>query len=228
MKDEKKPRVRIGVPVPGNWKIFFPTQMWCITNSARKGIVCDFIPSSRVEKARNITARDSLDDKKATHVLLMDADTNPPGDAIDRLLAHDKDIVGGVTPIWRPDCGCAWNTMPYDLSIPNDCVFKPITYFYLPKKLFRAHYIGGPCVLVKRKVFEALEYPFFDACATPGNDNRRGDLSFNVKAKNAGFEIWCDPTIQCQHQHDVELKSVFDSMAEQAREYFEGMNNGND
>lgn len=228
MKKQNQHKIRIGVPVPGNWKFFFPTQMWCVSMSARRGIVCDFIPSSRMEKARNVTARDFLNDKDATHVLFMDSDTNPPGDAINRLLSHNKDIVGGVTPIWRPDCGCAWNTMAYDSSLPNDCTFKPIKYFYLPKELFRAHYIGGPCVLVKRKVFEALDYPFFEACATPGNDNRRGDLSFNVKAKKAGFEIWCDPTIKCQHQHDVELLGVFDSMAEQAREFFAEVNNDDD
>ena len=73
------------------------------------------------------------------------------------------------------------------------------------RKPFTVDYTGFGWVLIKKGVFESLEYPWFapkmqvfesgavqDMCGE--------DVSFCLDAKEAGFEIWCDPRIRVGHE----------------------------
>jgi hypothetical protein len=73
------------------------------------------------------------------------------------------------------------------------------------RKPFTVDYTGFGWVLIKKGVFENLEYPWFapkmqvfesgavqDMCGE--------DVSFCLDAKDAGFEIWCDPRIRVGHE----------------------------
>jgi hypothetical protein len=73
------------------------------------------------------------------------------------------------------------------------------------RKPFTVDYTGFGWVLIKNGVFENLEYPWFapkmqvfesgevqDMCGE--------DVSFCLDAKEAGFEIWCDPQIRVGHE----------------------------
>ena len=73
------------------------------------------------------------------------------------------------------------------------------------RKPFTVDYTGFGWVLIKKGVFEALEYPWFapkmqvfdsgevqDMCGE--------DVSFCLDAKEMGFEIWCDPKIRVGHE----------------------------
>ncbi len=73
------------------------------------------------------------------------------------------------------------------------------------KKPFTVDYTGFGWVLIKKGVFENLEYPWFapkmqvfesgavqDMCGE--------DVSFCLDAKEKGFEIWCDPRIRVGHE----------------------------
>jgi len=71
-------------------------------------------------------------------------------------------------------------------------------------KPFKADYIGFGWVLIKKGVFEKLEYPWFaprmrymengvqDLCSE--------DVAFCIDAKNAGFEVWVDPKCRVGHE----------------------------
>jgi hypothetical protein len=73
------------------------------------------------------------------------------------------------------------------------------------RKPFTVDYTGFGWVLIQNGVFESLEYPWFapkmqvfesgavqDMCGE--------DVSFCLDAKEAGFEIWCDPRIRVGHE----------------------------
>ena len=72
-------------------------------------------------------------------------------------------------------------------------------------KPFTVDYTGFGWLLVKKGVFENLEYPWFapkmqvfesgavqDMCGE--------DVSFCLDAKEAGIETWCDPRIRVGHE----------------------------
>ena len=73
------------------------------------------------------------------------------------------------------------------------------------RKPFTVDYTGFGWTLIKKGVFERLEYPWFapkmqvfesgevqDMCGE--------DVSFCLDAKEKGFEIWCDPRIRVGHE----------------------------
>ena len=73
------------------------------------------------------------------------------------------------------------------------------------RKPFTVDYTGFGWVLIKKGVFENLEYPWFapkmqvfesgsvqDMCGE--------DVSFCLDAKEQGHEIWCDPQIRVGHE----------------------------
>ena len=73
------------------------------------------------------------------------------------------------------------------------------------KKPFTVDYTGFGWVMIKKGVFEGLEYPWFapkmrvfesgevqDMCGE--------DVSFCLDAIEAGYEIWCDPNIRVGHE----------------------------
>lgn len=124
----------------------------------------------------------------ATHLMCIEDDTFPPLDAIARLLAHNKDIV------------CGW----YPKRQPGPRVGVPIILrdgirqtFDTPDEttdLVELYTVPMGCTLIKTSVFERLEMPWFVTTAQLSQDS-----FFSQKARDAGYTLWCDPTIRCEH-----------------------------
>ena len=124
-----------------------------------------------------------------------------------RLVAMDKDIAAGwyMTEDGRTTSVAHW--LEEDDFRTNGGVMNHETAETMPKrkKPFTVDYTGFGWVLIKNGVFENLEYPWFapkmqqfesgevqDMCGE--------DVSFCLDAKEAGFEIWCDPKIRVGHE----------------------------
>lgn len=205
--------VIIGAPLPYTRNIDLLTCLW-IEYQKRKDNMMALYESTRFASyGRNNVIYKTLENLPgATHIFFIDNDVVPPVDAIERLLAHDKDIVVGVTPIYK-ERPC-WSVMKYDENETIDNIFTPIPYEELPDKLFRAHHFGATTVLIKRHVLEEMQFPWYQDVFAPGALLLGQDLFFTAKAKHYGFELWCDPTIQCEHIRQSELKTVFDKYKE--------------
>jgi hypothetical protein len=125
-----------------------------------------------------------------THILFVDSDVLPKHNTLQRLLSHDKDIVTGVYPMMTRQ-GFAWSvTREKDFAIGVD---------QLPKNLFKVNYCGFGIVLIKFEVFEAIQWPYWKNVFRPGSIEKGEDIYFCEKAKKAGFDIWCDPMVKCNH-----------------------------
>lgn len=109
-------------------------------------------------------------------------------DLLNRLLAHDVDI---VVPL------CLKRTPPYDpvvYSGQND-LDEYVGYTDLPSEgLVEVHAAGSAGMLIRRHVLDAIPDPVFEAY---GGLNE--DLTFCRKAREAGFTIWCDVEARLGH-----------------------------
>jgi GT2 family glycosyltransferase len=69
--------------------------------------------------------------------------------------------------------------------------------------------VGAGCLLIHRKVFEAIEKPYFlfeynkDGIISLGED-----FYFCNKAQEVGFKIWIDRRMVCSHFKIVDLKEI--------------------
>lgn len=195
--DYKSARVLIGRPV---YRGTEPLTIKSIQRLKRKSIEAgvgifereEF--SSLIPRLRNSIA-DVAIKMEATHLLFVDSDMVFEDDALLRLLALDRDVVGGLA---------VSRAAPY---VP--CVKKKdkdgvwMIYQGLEDGRFRSDCdgVGTGFLLIKMGVFKALEKPYF--CMPPLGDEFMGeDMYFCDKAKKAGYDICVDPSLIIGHIGD--------------------------
>lgn len=144
-----------------------------------------------------------------THLLMIDADTVPPDNAVSKLLSHDKDIISALTPILRyNDENKSWEV--YDncfIAADRDENGKIIQTHIAQRdtglqQIFRC---GTACILIKREVFDRLSHPYFRFITNEeGTKHTRSeDINFCDMARNRGFDIWADTSVYCGHHKDL-------------------------
>lgn len=126
----------------------------------------------------------------ATHVLMIDSDMRFPPDTLERLLAHDVDIVG-ANYVAR---GGQENTARY-----SDGSYVPSTD---RTGLEPVHVVGCGVVLIAARVFRALDPPWFP---TPWDEESEQHVSedvwFCAQARKAGFQPYVDHDLSRQVKH---------------------------
>jgi hypothetical protein len=106
-----------------------------------------------------------------------------PVDTLDKLLAHDKDIVGAV-----------YQTK-YEVQADVAEYFDDTREDFMKVKA-----LGTGCLLIKTDVFKKLPQPWFKYEWFPnGMIKRSHDWIFCEDAINAGYEVWADRTIDVKH-----------------------------
>jgi len=130
-----------------------------------------------------------------SHLWFVDTDVTFPPDTLDRLLAHNVDIVGGYYPgRVQQEASSTLKLIP-----KNGGEIKPLVP-PLPDKLF--HSVNGEelitiptgCMLIRLSVLEKMKPPYF-RCERPVGE----DVFFCAWLWQAGVKIFCDPTIKMGH-----------------------------
>jgi GT2 family glycosyltransferase len=144
------------------------------------------------------------------YMMWIDSDIVFTPEQFFQLLDMDKDIASG----WYAQPGAASAGELYTPVVENmddDFFRKHGSYQFLTTKdmekkkhPIKVDYIGFGWVLIKKGVFENIEYPWFapkivnlgsgiqDVCSE--------DVSFCHDVKKAGFDIWLDPTCRVGHE----------------------------
>lgn len=127
-----------------------------------------------------------------THQLFVDDDMVLPLDTLDRLLNHEKDIIGVPyysrmlprKPVWVQEDGEA---------VEGE----------LPKELFKCAHVGTGIMLINLEVFNNIEKPWFLFQTHPQGKVVCGeDKWFCQQARKVGYDVWCDPTLKIGHVGD--------------------------
>jgi GT2 family glycosyltransferase len=165
---------------------------------------------SPVDRARNQIVQTFLNTPAHfTHLFFIDSDTIPPHDALERLLSHDLPFVSGLTPIAKyDDEKHTWFTIDNCFVEPERDENGKATETHVPARNTGLHKIfrcGASCMLIKREVFEALTPPYylFDYNDEHTIHTRSEDIRFCDNAIAAGFEIYAETDVVCQHYKPV-------------------------
>ena len=128
-----------------------------------------------------------------THLLFVDSDMVFDADIAEKLLARDKDIIGVNSNVR----GLPLTTT---VKIHNE---KGEKVYEMSKELFECQAVGTGLMLIKMSVFDKLPIPWFFFEYDDNGDMKTGsDMWFCNKSKEAGFTVWCDPTINIGHIGD--------------------------
>lgn len=187
---ENDKTVAICIPTVGlvHWRFTADLMALQLPSSAR--VVWQV--RTMIDTARNMLARKALEDVTVTHILMLDDDMTFQHDFLMRLIAHDVDIVGGLA---------FKRTADY-----HPCVYKKKEgtgdhFPMLPQIFQEVDAVGTGGMLIRRKVFESLKYPYFETWYDDTNPDKHYsvDFDFCIKAKAAGFKIFVDPEAAMGH-----------------------------
>lgn len=141
-----------------------------------------------VDQVRNLIAHWVVN--TYDYLLAIDHDVVFPADTLKKMLVHDKPIVSGV---YRQRLEPQMIEL-YDLNMHRLDVSQ------LTGTLQEIGGCGFGCVLVKKEVFSAIQYPwFFYHQALNHNHTFSEDLDFCKKVLEKGFKIYADSSILCKH-----------------------------
>lgn len=132
-----------------------------------------------------------------THIMFVDTDMIFPEDGISRLLSHNKDIVGGNYNVRLDPTSGEFSGPTVKMLVDG----KPVSMLAegFPTELFKCYALPLGFMLVKLSVFDKLLRPYFETHVDNNNKHMTEDIDFCQKANEAGFELWCDPTIRIGH-----------------------------
>lgn len=138
------------------------------------------------------------------YLLWLDSDISFKFDHVARLIELDKDFCAGwyKTKYRKDSCVCV--NQDFD-QLDKTGLFDLLSSEEIEKKKapFKADFVGMGFVLMKKGVIEKLEYPWFTLGEhTLSNGVRRQlgeDVTFCMKIRDAGFDIWVDPTVKVGH-----------------------------
>lgn len=209
--------VQISLPVGGGRHISDLT-FDLINMKTPPGTTFKKIDNLPVDKARNKL----VEGLSQSWLFFMDADQSFPVETLERLMSWNVDIVSGLTfqrkgePI----------PMVYKFSQKQENgqeSEKSNGYYYAPMVaeinkylsqyesildisppavclprtgLIECDGVSAGCLLINKRVFDTLEKPYFECV---GEKNNGEDFYFCRKAQDAGFKIYCDPSVLCGH-----------------------------
>jgi GT2 family glycosyltransferase len=211
-------KVLIGMPCGSGT---MPSQMVTSLLTLRKqpGTAFLIIDRQRTDKARNSLALEALK-QGCTHLLFVDDDNPIPDDTLEKFLEDDKDIV--IAPILgrNPDANgnfnlCAFYKREVETSQGVLRLYDNIQLFRDEGPLHRIDAGGTGCMLIKRKVLEAMASKFGDELfafgeikldppmVVNGKEYKKRtmseDVEFCERAVDLGFEVWLDDRVRPIH-----------------------------
>lgn len=110
---------------------------------------------------------------------------------IDKLIAHDKDIVGAL--YYQRTGGC----MPVAMMKAGERGYRFLRDDEVVGGLQEVDVAGGGCLLVRMSVFDRIPMPYFSAEHEYGTD-----VQLCRSAASCGFTVWLDSSIELGHVRD--------------------------
>ena len=178
-------KLKIVLGVPTNRKIKPKTALSILRMIVHCKHEYQFIVSTKgynTAENRNYISTQAVN-KGCTHLLLLDDDMIYEPDSLNILLAHNKDVVGATYSV-------------------REGTEKVIEYLddKRPDTLFKCKALGGGLLLIKTSVFKKVPQPWFGyKWYENGMVKMSNDWFFCEKARENGFDIYCDPKLTAQH-----------------------------
>ena len=184
-----------------------------------------FMPCSLIYKSRNDLGSLAVREK-TDYVLWIDSDMVFPSDLLVDLMAdleEGRDIVAGVCHMRRPPFRPVFYKKLRQGITPDENEFEHYDD-YPTDAPFKVEAVGFGCVLMRTSVLEAVINKYNELFAPlPGFGE---DLSFCIRARACGFDIWVDPKVQVGHKATtIVTKDTFEAFR-RATNHAEGMQEG--
>jgi len=194
-------RVAICIPARGQMEVTtaFDLTMMAAYMASKKNIDLNVYTSqgTLIFDQRNSLVRTAVEEK-CDYILFIDADMRFPKTTLERLLAHNKDIIGvNATTRMMPPKPTARN-----IQINEDGSVDWLEVFSNKKKgIGKVDAIGCGVMLIKTSCLKNIPQPYFYFEQLSKGKLLGEDIYFCIKAKDAGIETWVDHDLSMEIGH---------------------------
>jgi len=197
----------IGYLHPGTVRAEFCASLLavCMEGKTRIRTVAALESGPNISTGRNLIVRDFLQDNLAPWLFMCDADMWFPADTVDRLIAADKPVTGGLC--WSLDGGQRYPTM-YELTERDTGVLAFTRYKDWPEDtVMRVPATGAACLLIHRDALLAVEKHSRDPAAPWFRESAVGaplalmgeDMTFCLRCAAAGIPVHVHTGVKAGH-----------------------------
>lgn len=185
-------RILVGVLLERSLSDLAFINFWEI---ARRGYPLIDSPYRRADVHRNEMA-DVLLKSDYTHLCMLDSDHMHPSDIVERLARwfmqdSTRLVIGGLN--FR-------RAEPFDPCIFVRCEDGKLRPpFNWPARLFQVDAMGMGSILIHRKLFETLSYPWFAYAYPERGAFPSEDMFFSNMCGARDVALWCDPSAVSPH-----------------------------
>lgn len=162
-----------------------------------EGFEChlQFFYGYQVDQVRNMIAN-AVVENDYDYLLSIDSDIILPSDTLVKMLSHKKDIISGMYRQRKHEVHIVEIFKQY----PDGGIMQ-IPYYDMPdQNVFEIDACGMGVCLIKGEIFKKMEYPWFLYQSSLENGGTLSeDVYFCMKAKEMGYTLWADKTIQVPH-----------------------------
>jgi hypothetical protein len=189
-------KVMVGIPIhrPIEFKVF---ESFLRMTNLRNNIQLEYcmVSNSLIYDGREYIASEFMK-SECEYLMFIDSDMTFHPQSIEFLVRHNKEFVTAKAfKRVKPYQPCFYTKVEYNNDQPN--LETPIQY---GEGLLRIEGAGLACALIKRSAFEKIEKPYFFPYPNIGED-----LTFCLKLKEAGVEMFVDTTLQFGHLAQIEI-----------------------
>jgi hypothetical protein len=194
-------RVAICIPARGQMEVTtaFDLTMMSAYMANKKNIDLNVYTSqgTLIFDQRNSLVRTAVEEK-CDYILFIDADMRFPKTTLERLLAHNKDIIGvNATTRMMPPKPTARN-----IQINEDGSVDWLEVFSNKEKgIGKVDAIGCGVMLIKTSCLKNIPQPYFYFEQLLKGKLLGEDIYFCIKAKDAGIDTWVDHDLSMEIGH---------------------------
>lgn len=186
----------LGRPVPLQWALNFKSLSPPINFNQEFNLVY----GKEIGFARNALAKAALE-RNCKYLFFLGDDTVVPPHTLRQLIYRMEnhpgvDVVGGVY--------CSKSDPPAPLVFRGNGVGS--YWDWKIGEFFRCTGLGMDCTLIRVEILKKLPEPWFETISTDkfldgilSVEEWTEDLRFCKKVEEAGFGIWCDASVICEH-----------------------------
>ena len=173
-----------------------------IGNNIDYDVEIEFHDDRPISNNRNIIVQRFLAHEKYDYLLMIDSDIVPPPSIIN-LADYQKDIIAATCFMWRQGA-----IMPVVFNRKSDGTYTQID---ITDKdgIQEVDAVGTGCIMLSRKVLEAIQSPFLNEYDTDGIKLYGLDIAFCKRAKEKGFKVYANLDYVCDHWITMNLKTLY-------------------
>jgi len=165
-------------------------------------------PSEKpIANNRNTIVQSFLQRPEFDYLMMIDNDIVPPLDILN-LVDYQKDIIAPVLFMYQQKA-----VIPLILERKPDGLYttKP---FRGHEGLTECDAVGTGCIVLSRKVLEAVRKPFMNEYDADGIKLYGLDIAFCRRAGDIGFKTYCHLDYVCSHHTELDLKNVYAALSD--------------